>query len=347
MSSAAAVIACRVYQDECATAADAVRRFRTAITATMRTYLSRRGLGEPAAILDVGCSTGIGTRWLAEEFPGAQLTAIDASPYFLAVAKLEQRCVCSTCFQGVCVPVGPWSWGCHRFSIQFHLCTHPTPPHPDPPHPTHQQNEQAQPPPRRPHHPLRPRPRGVDPLPPRLLRPRRHPVRRPRVPPVCHTGLHRGGKARAAAGRRAGVCGQQPAQREAAGDAAGDVHADEELGWVEAWLGGFEFGFWSRWFGLGDERHGAAAGSLCLVCAFHTRPASQSCDPALMINHHRPKRPQSSRTHAPTHGTTTEPWSDEFYSLNLEGAMRDAGFGSLWTAPVNTSHAAFCAQLPA
>jgi trans-aconitate methyltransferase len=57
----------------------------------MRQYLQRRRTPEPAAILDVGCSTGIGTRWLAAEFPGAALTGLDASPYFLAVAELEQR----------------------------------------------------------------------------------------------------------------------------------------------------------------------------------------------------------------------------------------------------------------
>lgn len=53
--------------------------------------LRRRGLPEPAAILDVGCSTGISCRWLADAFPGASITGLDASPYFLAVAEYEQR----------------------------------------------------------------------------------------------------------------------------------------------------------------------------------------------------------------------------------------------------------------
>jgi trans-aconitate methyltransferase len=56
-----------------------------------QTDLIRRGLPEPAAILDVGCSTGISTRWLAAEFPGAAITGLDASAYFLAVAEFEQR----------------------------------------------------------------------------------------------------------------------------------------------------------------------------------------------------------------------------------------------------------------
>jgi len=39
----------------------------------------------------VGCSTGMSTRWLAREFPEACITGLDLSPYFLAVAELEQR----------------------------------------------------------------------------------------------------------------------------------------------------------------------------------------------------------------------------------------------------------------
>lgn len=55
--------------------------------------LSRRGLPDPASILDIGCSTGISSRWLAREFPGAAITGLDASPHFLAVADYEQRWV--------------------------------------------------------------------------------------------------------------------------------------------------------------------------------------------------------------------------------------------------------------
>jgi trans-aconitate methyltransferase len=90
MSAASAVIACRVFRD-LDSADAAVLRFRTTITATIRQYLQRRGLRDPEDVVDVGCSTGIGTRWLAREFPRARMTGLDASPYFLAVAELEQR----------------------------------------------------------------------------------------------------------------------------------------------------------------------------------------------------------------------------------------------------------------
>lgn len=39
----------------------------------------------------MGCSTGLSTRWLAAQFPAAQVTGLDLSPYFLAVAELERR----------------------------------------------------------------------------------------------------------------------------------------------------------------------------------------------------------------------------------------------------------------
>eukprot|EP00741_Cyanophora_paradoxa_P019362 tig00021127_g18690.t1 len=45
--------------------------------------------GEPARVLDVGCSTGLSTLELEELYPGAAVTGIDLSPYFLAVARLR------------------------------------------------------------------------------------------------------------------------------------------------------------------------------------------------------------------------------------------------------------------
>ncbi|XP_068650581.1 uncharacterized protein [Aristolochia californica] len=42
-------------------------------------------------ILDIGCSVGVSTRFLAERFPSAQITALDLSPYFLAVAQYKEK----------------------------------------------------------------------------------------------------------------------------------------------------------------------------------------------------------------------------------------------------------------
>ncbi|CAJ1978836.1 unnamed protein product [Sphenostylis stenocarpa] len=42
-------------------------------------------------ILDIGCSVGISTKYLADKFPTAKVTGLDLSPYFLAVAQHKQK----------------------------------------------------------------------------------------------------------------------------------------------------------------------------------------------------------------------------------------------------------------
>ncbi|KAK2983715.1 hypothetical protein RJ640_016619 [Escallonia rubra] len=42
-------------------------------------------------ILDVGCSVGVSTRYLADRFPSAKVTGLDLSPYFLAVAQFKEK----------------------------------------------------------------------------------------------------------------------------------------------------------------------------------------------------------------------------------------------------------------
>ncbi len=42
-------------------------------------------------ILDLGCSVGVSTQWLACVFPDANILGADLSPYFLAVAELRER----------------------------------------------------------------------------------------------------------------------------------------------------------------------------------------------------------------------------------------------------------------
>lgn len=41
--------------------------------------------------VDLGCSTGLSTLELHHAFPEAQITAVDLSPYFITVAKHNQR----------------------------------------------------------------------------------------------------------------------------------------------------------------------------------------------------------------------------------------------------------------
>ncbi|KAL9243762.1 hypothetical protein vseg_017612 [Gypsophila vaccaria] len=42
-------------------------------------------------ILDIGCSVGFSTKFLANKFPSANVTGLDLSPYFLAVAKYKEK----------------------------------------------------------------------------------------------------------------------------------------------------------------------------------------------------------------------------------------------------------------
>ena len=54
-------------------------------------FRKEHGCPEPAEVLDLGCSAGIGTRRLADAFPAAHVTGLDLSPHFLAVAELRER----------------------------------------------------------------------------------------------------------------------------------------------------------------------------------------------------------------------------------------------------------------
>ncbi|KAI5065216.1 hypothetical protein GOP47_0019911 [Adiantum capillus-veneris] len=54
-------------------------------------HLVHSGNPEIRDILDVGCSVGISTRCLADTFPSAQVTGLDLSPYFVAVAQHKDK----------------------------------------------------------------------------------------------------------------------------------------------------------------------------------------------------------------------------------------------------------------
>ena len=43
------------------------------------------------SVVDLGCSTGLSTLELHAAFPEAHITALDLSPYFIAVANHEQQ----------------------------------------------------------------------------------------------------------------------------------------------------------------------------------------------------------------------------------------------------------------
>jgi len=55
-------------------------------------------------------------------------------------------------------------------------------------------------------------------------------------------------------------------------------------------------------------------------------------------------RPTPTPTHNPT--TITEPWSDEYYSFDLEAAMRAAGFEDVYTVEADHRHRAVFGSVP-
>ncbi|KAF5825902.1 S-adenosyl-L-methionine-dependent methyltransferase [Dunaliella salina] len=85
-------MAIRTFKSETdLTPMEAQAKLRKNITSAIKDYFATHSLQSPTNIVDVGCSTGISTRWLVNEFPGAKVTATDLSPHFLAVAELEER----------------------------------------------------------------------------------------------------------------------------------------------------------------------------------------------------------------------------------------------------------------
>ncbi|XP_047946077.1 uncharacterized protein LOC125192521 [Salvia hispanica] len=54
-------------------------------------HLKHSGGLQIGQVLDIGCSVGVSTRFLAEKFPSAKITGLDLSPYFLAVAQRNDK----------------------------------------------------------------------------------------------------------------------------------------------------------------------------------------------------------------------------------------------------------------
>ncbi|KAK9828796.1 hypothetical protein WJX72_002117 [[Myrmecia] bisecta] len=80
-----------VYKDEQLTPQQAQDRSRGVVTQRIRDYIVQHSLADVREILDVGCASGLSTRYLAEAWPEAHAVGLDLSPYFVAVAELRER----------------------------------------------------------------------------------------------------------------------------------------------------------------------------------------------------------------------------------------------------------------
>ena len=90
--SATMSMALRVWPTESLTAEEAQERLRSSFLKEVRRYLQDVAkLADPKAILDVGCSVGVSTFYMAREFRQAQrILGLDLSPQMLAVAQQRQ-----------------------------------------------------------------------------------------------------------------------------------------------------------------------------------------------------------------------------------------------------------------
>ncbi|GAX79902.1 hypothetical protein CEUSTIGMA_g7342.t1 [Chlamydomonas eustigma] len=91
MATMAVGLRCFGKMDPTISPTSAFERLAGGATNTLKAYYQQHNLQPPENIVDVGCSTGMSTRWLAGQFPEASITGVDLSPYFLAVAEWEQR----------------------------------------------------------------------------------------------------------------------------------------------------------------------------------------------------------------------------------------------------------------
>jgi ubiquinone/menaquinone biosynthesis C-methylase UbiE len=92
VEAATEAMALRVWKEETElTPVDAQNRLRRGIFDAIQTFTAEHKCCEPKDILDIGCSAGYSTRWLAADYPTARVTGLDLSPHFLAVAELRER----------------------------------------------------------------------------------------------------------------------------------------------------------------------------------------------------------------------------------------------------------------
>ena len=55
--------------------------------------MQAHNLPQPATLLDIGCGPGPSSRESADLWPVTQVTGVDLSPYYIALAEAQERCV--------------------------------------------------------------------------------------------------------------------------------------------------------------------------------------------------------------------------------------------------------------
>ena len=97
--SATYSMALRVWPKDGLSAIQAQNRLRASILDALHDYIDNKAyIKSPQNIVDIGCSVGISTFYLAQSFPTAiKILGIDLSPHFLAIAlKTQTEALSST-----------------------------------------------------------------------------------------------------------------------------------------------------------------------------------------------------------------------------------------------------------
>lgn len=84
-------IALRTFKKEGLKYDVAYDKLRAGFSDVLRVYMQRHSVAEPGLIYDMGCSIGMSSRWMAQQWPQAQVVGLDLSTYFLAVAEYNER----------------------------------------------------------------------------------------------------------------------------------------------------------------------------------------------------------------------------------------------------------------
>lgn len=89
--SATMSMALRVWPKEDLTALEAQQRLRYSFLDAVKEYLGEVRFSPTLRMIDVGCSVGVSTHYMADAFPSASITGYDLSPHFLSVAMKRQN----------------------------------------------------------------------------------------------------------------------------------------------------------------------------------------------------------------------------------------------------------------
>ena len=95
--SATMSMALRVWPKEELTAVEAQDRLRSSFLNAVKSYAKEKNIKSFSSIIDIGCSVGISTFYLAKEYSEVKnILGLDLSPHFLSIAQHRQKQISSS-----------------------------------------------------------------------------------------------------------------------------------------------------------------------------------------------------------------------------------------------------------